>query len=118
MHTTKTYSPLGMQKWSGLLVRLTGHEPYLNLQLTNLSWTCLSFSGRPSLVAPDTIVVLCHVQKCLFWSSYLLLLPDFEIGEKAADNARALYERLLQRTKHVKVPNQACNLVTQLSCAI
>ena len=33
------------------------------------------------------------------WKSYI----DFEIGEEAYDHARALYRRLLERTKHVKV---------------
>lgn len=35
----------------------------------------------------------------LLWKSYI----DFEIGQGEHENARTLYERLLDRTKHVKV---------------
>ena len=35
----------------------------------------------------------------LLWKSYI----DFEISEQETENARGLYERLLERTKHVKV---------------
>lgn len=38
----------------------------------------------------------------VLWKGYI----DFEIGEQAWDLARALYERLLQRTGHVKVTNE------------
>ena len=44
--------------------------------------------GQPLLDMPE-----------LLWKSYI----DFEIAEEEYDNVRALYGRLLQRTKHVKV---------------
>lgn len=44
--------------------------------------------NQPNLDMPD-----------LLWKSYI----DFEISEKEIENARALYERLLQKTVHFKV---------------
>lgn len=35
----------------------------------------------------------------VLWKAYI----DFEIAEEESDKARALYERLLERTSHVKV---------------
>ncbi|XP_065345584.1 crooked neck-like protein 1 [Cloeon dipterum] len=35
----------------------------------------------------------------LLWKAYI----DFEVGQEQTDNARQLYERLLERTSHVKV---------------
>lgn len=35
----------------------------------------------------------------LLWKSYI----DFEISQEETDNARQLFERLLERTMHVKV---------------
>lgn len=35
----------------------------------------------------------------MLWKTFI----DFEIGERETDNVRSLYERLLQRTSHVKV---------------
>jgi crooked neck len=35
----------------------------------------------------------------LLWKAYI----DFEVGQEMFENARQLYERLLERTSHVKV---------------
>jgi len=35
----------------------------------------------------------------LLWKAYI----DFEVGQEQTENARQLYERLLERTSHVKV---------------
>uniref|UniRef100_A0A914WDT6 Crooked neck-like protein 1 n=2 Tax=Plectus sambesii TaxID=2011161 RepID=A0A914WDT6_9BILA len=44
--------------------------------------------GQPALDMPEVL-----------WKAFV----DFEIGQEEYDNARNLYKRLLQRTKHVKV---------------
>lgn len=42
----------------------------------------------------------------LLWKSYI----DFEIAQDETENARQLFERLLERTLHVKVSNtQFCH---------
>lgn len=37
----------------------------------------------------------------ILWKAYI----DFEVGQEEMDRARELYERLLERTLHVKVNN-------------
>ena len=40
-----------------------------------------------------------HACTQVLWKAYI----DFEIGEEEYDHTRELYERLMERTKHVKV---------------
>lgn len=51
--------------------------------------------AQPALDMPEVL-----------WKAYI----DFEIGQEEYDNARNLYRRLLQRTRHVKVRNNVAAL--------
>ena len=55
---------------------------------------------RPATHNPLTCTVLpCPAPRHLYCQAYI----DVEIGEGNREGARELYERLLQRTRHVKV---------------
>ncbi|KAI9173934.1 hypothetical protein LWI28_009080 [Acer negundo] len=68
-----------MQNWRDLCLKPVELEPFLSLQLPSQPWTCLSCCGR-------------HL-------AYI----EFEKSEGEYERTRALYERLLDRTKNLKV---------------
>ncbi|KAJ0047650.1 hypothetical protein Pint_17011 [Pistacia integerrima] len=77
-----------LQNWRDLWMKQSELGLFLSLQLPSRLWICLSCCGR------YVIYKLCYYR-----SAYI----DFEISEGEFDRTRALYERLLDRTKHLKV---------------
>ena len=100
--------------WLNFLWKVRGSVP-LQHCLHHLSGSCKTGSvcsaWRESPARALLLVVGC-CQPCVRLQTYI----DFEISEGNRDRARKLYERLLARTKHVKVCTNEAATSSGSSC--
>jgi hypothetical protein len=71
---------------------------YVKYVMADLVQVCVILK-RPLFGAVTDLLALTFLVFQVLWKAFV----DFEIGQEEYDNARDLYQRLLQRTKHVKV---------------